>query len=106
MKYPTCPQTPFERPSATQKDRQSATETLITWIVPLTPVLGRAEESVDSAPTHQTDVPVVAENSLSGAVLWLAGTGVPRTRQPPKRTIAPTMKTLRGVALIQGADRT
>jgi hypothetical protein len=46
---------PFERSSATQKARQSGEETsvLITWMVPCTPVLGRAEGSVEDAPTHQ-----------------------------------------------------
>ena len=64
--YPTCPQTSFERSSATQNARHPVTGTLTTWIVPLTPVLGRAEESVESAPTHQTELPVVAENSPLG----------------------------------------
>jgi hypothetical protein len=45
------------RSSAIQKDKQSpeAVAKLITWILVWTPVLETAEESFDSAPTHQTE---------------------------------------------------
>jgi hypothetical protein len=43
-------------PSLTQNAKQSpvATEVLITLKVLSTPVFGKAEESVDDAPTHHT----------------------------------------------------
>jgi hypothetical protein len=48
---------PSDASSATQKDAHPVTEKLSTGMVPFTPLLGSADESVDSAPTHQTLLP-------------------------------------------------
>jgi hypothetical protein len=60
----------LERSSLTQKARQfeELTEVLITWMVACTPVFGRAEESVEDAPTHQTE-PVAGAAKVRKGVL-------------------------------------
>ena len=68
-------------------------------------MLGRAEESVDSAPTHQTVVPVVAEKGRVRFPQLSLGAEETRTRDIPRRTTAPTMITHNGVALISRVDR-
>ena len=73
----------FERSSDTQKARQPTTWVLMTWIVPCTPVFGRAEESVDEAPTHQTEPEPKAANGWAGCVVARRVGVVSQTYKPP-----------------------
>lgn len=54
--------------SLTQKERQPLTCVLMTWIVPLTPVFGKAEESLDDAPTQKTELEEGAAVTRAGGV--------------------------------------
>jgi hypothetical protein len=58
---------------------------LITWITPFTPVLGRAEASVEDAPTHHTELESGTANERIGVVL-IVGVGVTALmNSPPER---------------------
>jgi hypothetical protein len=63
---------------------------LITWMVAWTPVLGRAEASVDWAPTHQTESVVLSAmvGSVGAAV---TGDGMKAIASPP-----PTIRSASG----------
>ncbi|MGD0319451.1 MAG: hypothetical protein ABSB56_07135 [Nitrososphaerales archaeon] len=97
ISYPTCPQTLLERSSDTQNARQPTTDVLMTWIFPCTPVFGRADESVDDAPTHQTEPELGASNDWTA---WaLAGrTGV--VAQAYRHPVASKTMTARHAAFI------
>jgi hypothetical protein len=72
-----------DRSSDTQNERQPTTDMLMTWIIPLTPMFGRADESVDEAPTHQTEPELEAENDWTGRVLAGRLGVITKTYRPP-----------------------
>jgi hypothetical protein len=102
MKYPTWPQLLFDRSSLTQKARLPVTWVLITWITPSTPVLGRAEASVEDAPTHHTELESGTANERTGLGLGLGAGVVTQTNSPPEIS---RIRTTRPAAFMQKVGR-
>jgi len=76
-----------EESSETQNDRQPATCCGTTWIAPSIPEFGRAEESVDEAPTYQYPLedPAVAKRRAPAGGEVTCGVGLDKRTEKKDR---------------------